>query len=64
MALKIVKIINYMVGGAWLGAFCPPKPLYPSAVRGTHNTMEGSWIKIRVGKDHSALTAMGKTELT
>lgn len=42
MALKIVKIINYMVGGVWLDAFCPPKPLYPSAVRGTHNTMEGS----------------------
>jgi len=35
-----------------------------SAGQGRENTMKGSWVKIRTGRDHSPITATGKTDST
>jgi len=42
---------------------CPPKLLYHSLSWG-ENTMKGSWVKTRAGRDHSPVTVMAKIDLT
>ena len=36
--------------------------LHSSAGQGRENTTKGSWVKIRAGGGHSAVTVMGKTD--
>ncbi|KAK0675839.1 DOP1 protein, partial [Pygoscelis papua] len=36
----------------------------PQLDRGEKNTTKGLWVEIRTGRDHSAITVMGKTDLT
>ena len=38
--------------------------LTSSAGQGRENITTGSWVKIRTGRDHSAITIMGKTDST
>jgi len=52
---------------AWLDAKCPPKLLChsPSSVgQERKNTAKDSWVEIRAGRDHSAVTITGKTGST
>ena len=38
--------------------------LSSSAGQGGENIMKGSWVEIRTGRDHSAITITGKTDST
>jgi len=56
-----------VVNSPWLDSRCPPKPLYhspSSAGQGRENITKDSWVKIRTGRDHSPVTATGKTVST
>jgi len=52
---------------SWINARCPPKPSYHSpfsAGEGRGNTMKGSRIETRTGRDHSLITVRDKTDWT
>ena len=65
--LKQVLCSVCLAGWPWLDSRCPPKPLYhspSSAGQGREKITKGSWVKVRTGRDHSAITVTGKTDST
>lgn len=69
-ALLLVSISSFLIpcyGGLTLAGHQEPSkatlslPSSPGQER--ENIMKGSWVKIRTGRDHSPVTAMGKTDL-
>lgn len=59
-------LFNVVVCLPWLNATCLPKPLFhfPPQLDWGEKVMEGSWVKIRTGRVHSAITITGKRDLT
>lgn len=47
----------------WLDARCPLEQLYDSPPQlGRENRAKGFWIEIKIGRDHSPVPIMGKTD--